>query len=436
MVVGVVRGKVAVCAWLLLLSMQVGCAGTRDVTYDTTAIRRVYAAPLRARLHVRRLLDARHGHAPSAVLFRGDRETEIGGTSVCVNAEEHYPQGQVAEQVTGLIAAHLQRRGLFAEVTTGAGQRGDYELRGSLRALYGRQETSTAAQVGSQFGLLGALATMGVTSKGHVQIALADLRLLDARGIVRARLDDITFDFEGELSADAYCWAIYDNVNEKLKLAVGQLAVAVEHAVREPGGITRPSAAAPALAVRPASHAPVVAQSTDAERRQREAEQRAAREAEQERQLAAHQAWQAESNALGDERSGFALAGITTAAAGVVFVGAGALMAVSAGQKNADAQGLAGQWEQAFSASARAPLAREITHLEHQRDLWQGLAVGAFVLGGAALASSAALWIMRPGLPDEPPVPGRARGRGVESALRVSPLLGAGTAGLTLAGAL
>ncbi len=229
------------------LAAFVGCSVTRDITYDTMAIQRVYARPLTGSLHVATFVDARRTHAPSALLFGGDRETELGERSVCVNAETHYPAEQVAAQVTKLAAAHLERRGLFrGPVTTGARVRSDYVLTGLLRALYGVQETSSEAQVGAAFGLIGALATFGATAKARIHIVLGDLRLLDANGHELSRLPDVAVDFQGELEADAYCWAIYEHTNAKLRQAVEQLAVTLERTMV--GGRAEPAVVPPQLA--------------------------------------------------------------------------------------------------------------------------------------------------------------------------------------------
>jgi hypothetical protein len=230
-----------------LAAALVGCSVTRDITYDTMAIQRVHARPLPGSLYVATFVDARKTHAPSALLFGGDRETELGEQSVCANAETHYPRGQVAAQVTQLAAAHLERRGLFrGPVTTGARVRSDYVLTGLLRALYGVQETSSEAQVGAAFGLIGALASAGATSKAHIHIVLGDLRLLDANGRELSRLPDVAVDFQGELGADAYCWSIYEHTNEKLREALEQLAVTLEQTVL--GARAKPAAVQPQLA--------------------------------------------------------------------------------------------------------------------------------------------------------------------------------------------
>ena len=102
----------------------------------------------------------------------------------------------------------------------------DYVLTGRIAALFGAQETSASAQAGVHFGLIGALATSGATTEGRIDIRLVDLRLRHRNG-TEIPLEDIRIEYDGELPADAYCWAIYPNVNARVREAIAALSESV-----------------------------------------------------------------------------------------------------------------------------------------------------------------------------------------------------------------
>ena len=53
---------------------------------------------------------------------------------------------------------------------------------GTINCFYGQEGFSTAAMVGAQFGLLGALVTAGAKSPGKIIIEIADMKLFKNDG--------------------------------------------------------------------------------------------------------------------------------------------------------------------------------------------------------------------------------------------------------------
>jgi len=220
------------CTCLFALAVaSAGCASTQSIKYGLDQINAARAAPLPATLDVEVLADQRSGVPENGILFANDRDPTLDGKKLCINAEKHYEAGAVARQVSEAIRAHLEKRGSFERVVLGTATEAKYQLTGTLRSLYGSQEQSTSAKVGSMFGLIGALATAGAKTPGTIRIELVELALVGKNGSVVAKLPDVTETFQGEMQADAYCWAIYSTVNEGLRRAVERLAEQVEREV-------------------------------------------------------------------------------------------------------------------------------------------------------------------------------------------------------------
>ena len=354
-----------------------GCVTARTVTYDTTTVRPERAPRIEVALQIGPLRDARRRHRPSAVLFHGEREAEIDGQNACINAEANYADG-VAGQVTRTVAAHLRQRGVLAKVSAGDSGRASYRLTGEITALYGAQEPSTAAAVGAAFGLIGALATAGVTTPGRVRIAFQNLQIEDASGVVVARPDDVVLDYSGKLPADAYCWSIYENVNAKLREAVAMLASNVERSLRSQQTGPREEQAA-----------------------QRKEEQ-ARRRQDWARFEGEHARWKRETEAVDDDRSPLTTAAWIAAGAGVALAGTGTYFLFQAGNADDEARAEAARWTTLFSQVERETAARKLAEYQSDRDLYGGLGASLLILGGASLATSVVLLIVRPGLPEEP----------------------------------
>src|SRR5690606_2087756 len=89
-------GHLALALFLLALA---GCA-SKTVQYKTDSVAKSSHPPLKVRLLVGPLQDARSGHPPSQILMDGKQMVKMGGSSTCVNAERYYRKnGPVADQV-------------------------------------------------------------------------------------------------------------------------------------------------------------------------------------------------------------------------------------------------------------------------------------------------------------------------------------------------
>lgn len=213
------------------LFMLSGCAATQKIGYKLDDIETVKAPPPSCAdivFDVQAFEDIRQTVKENEIVFTKDKSTKKNDRTVCINSEKYYEKGAVAYQIACAISDHLNKRGSFKLVTVNKKEEADYYLTGNLKRFYGEQGYSTSASAGAQFGLLGALLTAGAKTKGFIVIKFTDLAIHDKSGNVLKRLDDISEKFEGDFPADAYCWCIYRNCNDKLKAVVDQLARDIE----------------------------------------------------------------------------------------------------------------------------------------------------------------------------------------------------------------
>jgi hypothetical protein len=378
----------------------VGCSPTFRATYDTTTVRSAPGPRLDVALDLEVLRDARRRHAPSTVLFRGESVVEIDGEDSCVNAEASYEAG-IARQVTDTVAQHMARRGVLRAVTVQSTARTDYRLSGEIGALYGVQETSGQAQTGAAVGgLIGGIIAATATAPTRVRIVFRNLAIHDSTGRIVARPADVVLDFQGELGADAYCYAVYANVNEKLREAVDQLAANVEGALREARSGRGPEQESHAQSPPPPGAAELAAL---------EAERKAQREAMQQRAMSSweadRKAWERELAQAEDERAPLTTWMWVAAGTGVALVGTGIYFEVKAHAAHDDVQSQARLWSMTPSAAERARLEPRIAESESDRDTFATLGAVFLAGGGASLATSLVLLVLRPDLPEEPVQP-------------------------------
>lgn len=233
------------CAALLALVATGGTGCVKHaITYDLTTVPRAQGGQLASTLDVEVLTDRRASEPQNRILFENDASATVNGQDLCLNAESGYEPQTVAHQISELIRAHIEKRGRFQQVLMSQKEAADYHLTGTLRSYYGSQAQSGPAKVGAMFGLVGALATMNLTTPGTIRIELTELQLARKDGSVVARLPNVSEVVESDLSVDASCVAIYSNVDGRLPSAVEKLSRAVEHEVE------RALAAPPATAAR------------------------------------------------------------------------------------------------------------------------------------------------------------------------------------------
>jgi len=161
--------------------------------------------------------DTRVTNAKNRFTFLNPREIDINGVNSCVNSEEHYNRDSIPTQFTRMFVEHCNAQALFKQTFLEECPNCDYYITGTLQCLYGEQEFSTAKSVGSNFGLLGALATSGITTPARIRIELNHLKLFKKSGELVKEFDFYGRSYNQRMDVDAYCWCIYYHVNESLK---------------------------------------------------------------------------------------------------------------------------------------------------------------------------------------------------------------------------
>jgi len=219
----------------LLLSVLVGCALNQPIRYKTSDIMPSSATQIKGiTLSVESFADNRRSVSENGIVFVEGRQAMMGEKRVCINSEEHYIKEPVARQITVVVSEHLKQRGAFKDVLVDSKASADFQLQGSIRQFYSQQNFSHAKAIGAGFGLIGALATMNITTTpGIIRIELTDLKLVDKNGTPVRTLKDISKTFEGEFRVDAYCWQVFRNANLKLKEVVDLLAEDIERSLSE-----------------------------------------------------------------------------------------------------------------------------------------------------------------------------------------------------------
>jgi hypothetical protein len=195
-----------------------GCKISQKIIYNTNDLLvspKVRVIPISVDLRV--LQDNRAQIKGNNNLFNYPRQLNLDGERYCINSEEHYKKDSVTTQITKLIADHFNKVRLFNYTFYNQNLSDGYYLTGLLNSFYGEQKFSTGAAIGSQFGLVGAIATAGIKTPGKIIIELADIKLFDKNGSLVKDLGSFYKEYSEDLSADAYCWCIYRNINEKLK---------------------------------------------------------------------------------------------------------------------------------------------------------------------------------------------------------------------------
>ncbi len=172
--------------------------------------------------------DVRKSNSEDSVLFTRPKATKILKEKVCINSEQHYKKKPVNYQVSQIISDYFRQQEIYKAVTFDKKDTSDYYLTAKLKRFYGNQSFSTAAAVGAQFGLIGALATANTKTKGKIEIELSDIRLFDKKDKLIKELGNFKRTYEEDYHVDGYCWCIYFNVNDKLKIFTGEFSQLIE----------------------------------------------------------------------------------------------------------------------------------------------------------------------------------------------------------------
>lgn len=187
--------------------LMLACSSTIHVRGDYSAVTAAEKTALSEKsLEVETFGDLRNAESP---FFKQGREND----GKCRNSEEHYEKGKLMAEINATMIEYFQKRQTFKETIV---QGGLYRLSGKIKDFSSEQETSTGAAVGAQFGLIGALATANSKSKGAIRIEFSDLLVTNTKTGKKAKVDNVVFEYAGELPIDAYCWSAYRNANENL----------------------------------------------------------------------------------------------------------------------------------------------------------------------------------------------------------------------------
>lgn len=204
--------------FLMLPLFIFGCTVSQKITYNIEDI----ATPpsveqIPAMVNVRIFKDNRANIESNSLLFNNPRQMKLDGEMTCINSEKNYKGDTVANMITRMMVKHFNQASLFKMSYYEDNRYTDYYITGKLNQFYGQQKFSTAAAVGAQFGLIGALATSEVKTPGKIIIEISDLKLLKKDGTLVKDFGSFYKEYKGEFKADAACWCIYWNMNKKLK---------------------------------------------------------------------------------------------------------------------------------------------------------------------------------------------------------------------------
>lgn len=203
--------------YLLIPVLFAGCAMTQKIGYRTDILpEQQHVNPIPISVNVHFLTDNRMLNNENEMSLYQPRSTTNNKKAVCVNSEKHYKKDSVSAQLTQMMVSHFNKARLFNYCILSNEPACDYYLTGTLNTFYGEQEFSTAAAVGAQFGLIGALATAAVKTNGRIIFDISDIKLYKKDGTLVKDMGGFYKEYNEELPADAYCWCIYNNINQKL----------------------------------------------------------------------------------------------------------------------------------------------------------------------------------------------------------------------------
>ena len=197
--------------------MTVSCNPAQKITYKTEKIQQLEVGRnVNVSLSIQSFEDIRSQSENNAVhLVARIWKVNHTGEQSCINSDVLY-KTPVSEQMAVIFAQHLAKKMPQIRVLTNQKENADYYLEAKLKQFYGIQKFSNAAAVGAQFGLIGALATAGAKTHGTIIIELSEIKLFDKQNNLIASVGDFRKEYEGDFPADANCFCIYQNVNQKL----------------------------------------------------------------------------------------------------------------------------------------------------------------------------------------------------------------------------
>jgi hypothetical protein len=216
------------------LTFCFGCGPTMKVTYKVNDVKPVSDEKLSTLvLDIEEFSDKRKENPANLILFSNSHINKIAGEQVCINAEKNYDKKEtISSQLTQSLVDHINKKNVFRKVIKNKKDSSDYYITGNLTRFFGQQEFSNAALAGSQFGLIGAAATAGAKTSGKIILEISDLKIYQKNGQLVKNVGNFKKEFEDKFPADAYCWCIYHNVNNKLKEYASALIVLIETEIK------------------------------------------------------------------------------------------------------------------------------------------------------------------------------------------------------------
>ena len=202
--------------YILVVFCLTACAAKQKISYSKEGVVEMYSA-MPIDVDIRVLTDGRATNSDGIFQASESNQTKKLKKMICINSEKYYGKDSVVFQISREIAEHFKAAKLFRNTTFNTSESASYYLIGNLLWFYGEQDYSMGAAVGAQFGLIGALSTMNVKTPGAIKIEISDLALYNRSGEVVKEFGSFSKEYVEEMPADAYCWCMYRNINEKLK---------------------------------------------------------------------------------------------------------------------------------------------------------------------------------------------------------------------------
>jgi len=218
---------------ITVLTVTTSCTMNQKISYSTKNIEINHDTELSTLvLDIEEFTDNRKDNPDNYVLFTKSKDASIDGKIRCINSEKNYKKEPVTLQLSRMLVDHMNLRNSFKKVVLNKKDTADYYIKGDLRNFYGNQKYSTAASVGAQFGLIGALATAGVKTEGKIIFEISDIKIYDRNNQIIKTIGTFKREYVGDFPADAYCWCMFQNVNNKLKDYFTELIAKVESEIK------------------------------------------------------------------------------------------------------------------------------------------------------------------------------------------------------------
>lgn len=222
--------KVPLLALVVLVLLN-SCIPNYPIDYDVSDIKKLKDVKHNEIIFdVEIFNDLRIQNDSNKVLFNSECLIEKDNDKYYINSQENYKNPPVGKQVAYMLAKHLKQRNLFKKVVLNKKDTADYYLTAELNSFYGKQKYSLTTAVNAQFGLIGALASIGDKSEGIIVIEISNINIHRKDGSNYKSLGSIKRTYKQEMYVSAYCDCIFYNVNQKLKEVFSEIINSIEDA--------------------------------------------------------------------------------------------------------------------------------------------------------------------------------------------------------------